>query len=433
MATVTFLYRSTRSKAPLTLRLYFDDAILAAKTKLIVGREYWEQHHLSNSRDVNIRNRQIEVNKELDSIEQHVLNKVDVYGLENVNSQTLKDIVLSYYEPLGKVTDNLLINAIEQTISNAPLKVNSRGSVGLSYNRIKALKQLKRVVVAYQGTGNPFKVKDVGLRFARDFKKHLIDTLKYSPVTAMKYVADVKTVCFDAEKNDIEVNPQLKHIQVRTVKNDYVIYLTLDELEQIKRTNMEQEYLKNAQKWLLLGCSIGQRVSDLLRITSNNFVSRNGLDLIELKQQKTGKQITIPVLTATKEVYDSGLPYPISTQKLNVYLKEVCKRSGIDKQTEGLVMDAKTKRKVKGIYPKWMLIASHVCRRSFATNLYGALPTPLIMSITGHSTEKMFLNYIGKSSMDYAQQIADFYTLQTQKQKGLPTLKIIKKSKAGNE
>ena len=66
-----------------------------------------------------------------------------------------------------------------------------------------------------------------------------------------------------------------------------------------------------------------------------------------------------------------------------------------------------------------------MCRRSFATNLYGKLPTPLIMQITGHSTEKMFLNYIGKNSLDYAQQIADFYTLQAQKEKKESSLKLV--------
>jgi|TARA_R100000501_G_C2598512_1_gene96313 hypothetical protein len=60
-------------------------------------------------------------------------------------------------------------------------------------------------------------------------------------------------------------------------------------------------------------------------------------------------------------------------------------------------------------------MSSHVCRRSFATNTYGKLPTPLIMQITAYSTEKMFLGYIGKSSMDYAQQIADFYAKEAQK------------------
>jgi hypothetical protein len=37
------------------------------------------------------------------------------------------------------------------------------------------------------------------------------------------------------------------------------------------------------------------------------------------------------------------------------------------------------------------------------------------MQVTGHSTERTFLNYIGKNSLDFAQQIADFYTLQSLK------------------
>ncbi len=86
----------------------------------------------------------------------------------------------------------------------------------------------------------------------------------------------------------------------------------------------------------------------------------------------------------------------------------------------------KLKRKKEGKYPKYKLITSHVCRRSFATNQYGILPTPLIMQVTAHSTEKMFLNYIGKNSLDYAQQIADFYTLQAQKERKEPQLNIVK-------
>ena len=77
-------------------------------------------------------------------------------------------------------------------------------------------------------------------------------------------------------------------------------------------------------------------------------------------------------------------------------------------------------------------MASHVCRRSFATNLYGVLRTPLIMSITAHSTEKMLLNYIGKDSLDYAQQIADFYTLQALKKKKEPQLTVVKKASDNN-
>jgi integrase len=43
---------------------------------------------------------------------------------------------------------------------------------------------------------------------------------------------------------------------------------------------------------------------------------------------------------------------------------------------------------------KWQNISSHIGRRSFASNFYGKIPTPLLMQATGHSTEQMFLNYI---------------------------------------
>lgn len=89
----------------------------------------------------------------------------------------------------------------------------------------------------------------------------------------------------------------------------------------------------------------------------------------------------------------------------------------IPKDKNGKRRQKGEKRKVKGSFSKWQLMSSHMCRRSFVTNTYDKLPTPLIMQITAHSTEKLFLGYIdiGKFSIDYAQQIADFYTKEAQK------------------
>jgi hypothetical protein len=44
-------------------------------------------------------------------------------------------------------------------------------------------------------------------------------------------------------------------------------------------------------------------------------------------------------------------------------------------------------------------------RRTYATNNYGKIPTPLIMSVTKHSTESMLIKYIGFSD----EEIADLY------------------------
>ncbi|MDC1030164.1 hypothetical protein OAR07_02660 [Flavobacteriaceae bacterium] len=53
------------------------------------------------------------------------------------------------------------------------------------------------------------------------------------------------------------------------------------------------------------------------------------------------------------------------------------------------------KRKETGIYPKYAVDPSYDLRRSFATNFYRKIPTPIIMNMTGHSQEATFMQYIG--------------------------------------
>lgn len=96
------------------------------------------------------------------------------------------------------------------------------------------------------------------------------------------------------------------------------------------------------------------------------------------------------------------------TQRVK-YIKKICKEAKINEIVEGSKLDKDLMRKVKKDYKKWELITSHIGRRSFATNFYGKIPTPLIMSATGHTTEKSFLNYIGKSHTDRAMSLANYY------------------------
>ena len=88
----------------------------------------------------------------------------------------------------------------------------------------------------------------------------------------------------------------------------------------------------------------------------------------------------------------------------------------------------KTGKRVAIPYPKHELISSHVCRRSYATNYYGEMPTSWLMSITAHGTEKQFLQYVGKSEIDTAQQIADFYAKQMLQAKKEPQMTVLKQA-----
>jgi len=66
-------------------------------------------------------------------------------------------------------------------------------------------------------------------------------------------------------------------------------------------------------------------------------------------------------------------------------------------------------RKKHGRFAKWELVSSHIGRRSFATNHFGKIPTPIIMAATGHKSESAFLKYIGKGRAEMVSMLAEYW------------------------
>ncbi|MDX5585954.1 MAG: phage integrase SAM-like domain-containing protein [Aureibaculum sp.] len=427
MATIKYRLHSKSRSAQIYLRLSISRAkYFQRKTGLSIDAKNWSKATgFPKQNDAENKN----LTSDLRDLSKYILDKLNDAngnGIEVSGDWLSYNIDLHFKRINESNKSELLTDAIQSIIDTADVRANAKGGIGLSKSRINSYVSLKNILKEYQ-KNNRFKVKDVNVKFAYDFLKYLLHKENYSKSYALKKITDLKTVCYNAEFDGIETSRQLKKIKSSRGINDNVIYLTPLELDKIKNASIPNESLQNARKWLLLGCNLGQRGGDLLNLTESNFVVRNGLEVIELKQQKTDRNITIPVLQTTKDILETGLPYKISIQKLNNYIKDVCRIAEINEKTKGKLFDKITKRKVEGFYLKWKLITSHVCRRSFATNQYGILPVSLIMQITAHSTEKMFLNYIGKNSLDYAQQIADFYNFTGAKKNiNEPQLNVVK-------
>lgn len=425
MATINYLVKGNDNPATIYLRFKHGSSIdITRSTDFLINPKDW--HSKSKrpiQRDGGLKN----LSTDLFELSNQIIKDFNNSNVKDINGPWLERRIMLFRGINGPENEEseLLIDWIQKLIDTANTRENGKGTLGLSKSRTDSYKNLKRIVQRFQGK-KQYRVNDVNLKFATEFLNWMINDQKYSEGYSRKKLDDIKTVCNNSEIYGIETNRQLRHIKSSKHVNTNIVYLNPSEIEKITDATLVSDKLQNARKWLLLGCLVGQRGGDLLRITDKNFVTRNGLPVIELKQQKTDKQITIPILDETEDLLSDGLPHYISIQKLNEYIKEVCKIAGIIEPIEGFKYDKKTKRKVKGIFPKYKLITSHVCRRSFATNLYGFLPTPLIMQITAHSTEKMLLKYIGKSSYDYAQQIADFYTLQGKKKEKEPQLSVIR-------
>ncbi len=122
---------------------------------------------------------------------------------------------------------------------------------------------------------------------------------------------------------------------------------------------------------------------------------------------------------------DGDFPKPISDPKYNLYIKQVCRIAELTEKIKGSKLtninkdeasdkkikndEVKQYRKESGMFPKWKLITSHIGRRSFATNFYGTIPTTYLINVTGHSSEALFLNYIGKSNKDLAMELTNYF------------------------
>ena len=202
-------------------------------------------------------------------------------------------------------------------------------------------------------------------------------------------------------------------LKIEKVKVDK-IYLTFKELEALENKQFENDYLDNARDWLIISCYTGQRVSDFLRFHTDMIRVESGKSLLEFTQKKTGKLMTVPLHNKVLQILkkrNGNFPRQISDQRYNDYIKEVCNLTGLNNKIQGgkQLETSNGIRKVTGVYPKYELVTSHIGRRSFAANFYGTIPTTYLIYITGHSSEAMFLNYIGKSNKDLAMEISNYF------------------------
>ena len=192
--------------------------------------------------------------------------------------------------------------------------------------------------------------------------------------------------------------------------------LNVTEIRTIKDYDFKgADYLENARDWLVIGCWTGCRVGDLMKLTMDNVkIHPSGQEFIRYTQSKTGKMVNVPLHPDVAVIIKKreGFPRAISDQKFNDYIKLVCKQAGLTQKIEGTRQNPETHLKEKGYFEKWQLVRSHAMRRSFATNHYNELPNKVIMAVTGHSTEKMLLAYIGEVDSDHLDDYMEFWTKQ---------------------
>lgn len=190
------------------------------------------------------------------------------------------------------------------------------------------------------------------------------------------------------------------------------VTLTPEELKLLAEMQLPR-HLKKIRDLFLIGAGTGQRYSDYCRYCPDHFYKTiNEAPILSIIAQKTGIPAKIPLnifpwLIPILEDNEYTAP-KISLQKYNQSLKELSKKAGFEERVLVVRQHMGRKPRIeKEFAPKYELISSHTCRRSFATNLYRmGFSLSQIMLMTGHSTETQLRTYIGIDAEENAEKIS---------------------------
>lgn len=316
---------------------------------------------------------------------------------------------------------NDLIQFINKYVAQARQGIRTHGSEAKQFTKRSistfagTANYLEEYVHSYGATLLPF--ESIDLKFYQEFKNFMYNK-GYSNNYFGVQIRNIKKFMNISLREGLHNNRKFQDqdfIKV-SVESDNV-YLNSDQLELLYSLDLNENVrLQNARDLFLIGCWTGLRFSDFSRLTRGNFDG----DFIDIETQKTGEVVAIPVHPIVKNIMiryndtNTGMPKPISNQKLNDYIKEVCKLAGLDSQvSQTKLVGGKKQIETRPFYE---LVSSHTARRSFASNaIRMGVPETVIRAITGHKSESAFRKYVKISPREKAQIMAEIWNRKSLK------------------
>lgn len=296
------------------------------------------------------------------------------------------------------------------------IEERSEEGKGYSPNTLKKYKVVYNGLAKYlkQSRKKYLNYDDIDYNFYTNFVSFLFSWEEInSKNTVSVYITTLKLVMKEAQMRGYHNNNKYRDFRGLSEKSE-AIYLSNEEIHQLWKLDLStNKRLERVRDLFLMGCETGLRFSDFSTIGEENIKEVDGVELLNITQQKTGDVVIIPLKPIAKAIlkkYDNKLPRAISNQKMNLYLKELGQMASIDE----MVSLYKGGKQI--VEKKYNMISTHTARRSFATNAYLArVPSIAIMKITGHRSEKNFLRYIKVDSLQSALNVAShpFFTGST--------------------
>ena len=331
---------------------------------------------------------------------------------EELNNKKIKkeiDIFLNKEKKEKSINDKTFLEYYEWFINYYEVNPLPATNKPLSKNTVRPYRTSLKNLKEYFEETEELDFDGITLEFHKKYLEHL-RSKDFSNNYIGNQIKLIKAVMNSALDSGLHNNLDFKKRSFhKPSESVYGIYLSEKELKQIEEIDYsDNEKYDRARDLFLIGAFTGLRVSDFNKLSKSNIVSKHGTTFFEIKTQKTGKVVGIPIHPTVKKILEKrhgDLPKKMPEQHINQALKEIGKKAKI----KGKVTIEKTiGGKAKSVtYDKHELITNHTARRSFCTNAYLAnMPVFDIMAISGHTNEKTFYGYIKITPMEQIEKLA---------------------------
>jgi integrase len=355
-----------------------------------------------------------------------LVNAREVNNLLNFIDTSLTKEYSKFISEQIEVTNELLKSYLDKLLNKNSIEITSEKNISFIEFAYEVLENKKKRITietykSYRQTliklemyskvnKTPITFNSFDKKFVNLFSTFLEEYYDHQQNSLSKHFKNLKTYLIEAVNRGLISNSNfiIKDFCYPTEETT-AIYLTEKELQKMFDADLSQNRtMELARDIFLIGCYIGQRVSDYNGLTENDIITLKGVKYFKIRQSKTKTDVLCPITKEISEImrlrHNNLPPNKLNEPDINENIKELGKSLGFTKKIK--CEFTKGGKKVIEMIPKHDLIMTHTARRSFCTNMYlKKMPVFDIMLFSGHKTEKEFYKYIRIKGEERAEHI----------------------------
>jgi integrase/recombinase XerD len=367
--------KNKKNQSPLFCRLTLNGNRKQLSTGINIESEHWDTKNqviLKSHKSAILYNSQLDkIKSKVNSIYMILRLQENPFSIEDIHDKYFgkelkkSEFILSYYKQyLSKI----------KKLVGLEIKDNTYSKFVYVGNHLEAFLKWK-----YKKTDYP--LKELSLQFLSDFDYYLKTEKNQEQITINKTIQRLRTPIKQAiSEGYLDRDPFIMH-KSKTVRKT-VIFLTTKELKTFEEAVLQQKRLSLIQDLFIFCCYTGLAYNEMANLEKQNIqIGFDDVKWIQMKREKTQRQISIPILPKAQEIIEKystdriRIFPPISNQKFNSYLKEISAITGIEKR-----------------------LTHHIARKTFASTvlLYNDVPMEIVSELLGHSNMLITQESYGK-------------------------------------